>query len=972
MDLNLKHFRFLANAPLENSFEGYSCTVPNNGRDNSGDTLLRLDSQGSDQSKPDHSFHPMNRSGSFTNNSAFPREMLKKWSTVEEARSKPLGLDDECVLVLGLGCTPSTSHGRNISLPEMTSSATFLKDNDKELSMDLGSDLLANTSFQTASEVSFDAMQTYGTSSKKGLGSTDGATSQISYQECHNVIQGHQNVNSNTGLTTFFQPANLENKVQEIPNKSHGAMVTKSVDMDPGILQLGLSRVSSQSGKSSVINQSSFYSQPDCLLVLGQRQEISANGTESPRIMHIPVVDEGSTSARWKSGGYMPSLLMAPRLENSDLDARPQMVSTSLGITYPLQGSPELSPGIRSSSHTMNASGASGHAEQRSSSKTCKFKGCAKGARGASGLCIAHGGGHRCQKAGCSKGAESRTVYCKAHGGGRRCQRLGCTKSAEGRTDYCIGHGGGRRCSHEGCGKAARGKSGLCIRHGGGKRCQKEGCTKSAEGYSGLCISHGGGRRCQHPDCSKGAQGSTMYCKAHGGGKRCMFTGCNKGAEGSTPLCKGHGGGKRCMFDGGGICPKSVHGGTQFCVAHGGGKRCAVQGCTKSARGRTDYCVKHGGGKRCKSEGCGKSAQGSTDFCKAHGGGKRCLWGQEGSVYAGEILHGKNGEILHRPCDRFARGKTGLCAAHSALVQEQRFHGGNTLGPGIGPSLFCGLVSASVPNADSDSSQASALSSDNLPQIGNAVELESFGRRSSESLNVIKPYSAVMCNAEQNMAKDVNDVDMGSTEEKKDGEEVKLTPHGRSEMQPKINHLVKWNLYPFNGGQVMATLSSVNDGNVDVNKGYHGYWSAFVHPNNHPVINDNVTPGGVVVGRPVGKQGAFAGLPINQGTNHSQVPGPLVRQVLIPPQVLVPLPMKKRGLTTSQVEKQDGGSGCSGGRSLSLPEGRVHGGSLMTMLSRDSRSGDVGFMSFSVGTSDPAKTSQGAEKLRTFQHGTWM
>ncbi|KAI3812897.1 hypothetical protein L1987_17610 [Smallanthus sonchifolius] len=304
------------------------------------------------------------------------------------------------------------------------------------------------------------------------------------------------------------------------------------------------------------------------------------------------------------------------------------------------------------------------------STKICQFDGCGKGARGASGLCIAHGGGRRCQKPSCHKGAEGRTAFCKAHGGGRRCEFLGCTKSSEGRTDYCIAHGGGRRCSQEGCTRAARGKSGLCIRHGGGKRCQKENCTKSAEGLSGLCISHGGGRRCQFPACTKGAQGSTMFCKAHGGGKRCTFEGCTKGAEGSTPFCKGHGGGKRCAFEGGGVCPKSVHGGTLFCVAHGGGKRCAVPGCTRSARGRTDCCVRHGGGKRCQFVGCGKSAQGSTDFCKAHGGGKRCSWGQPGSEY------GNNDQV----CNAFARGKTGLCTSHGALVQDKRVHGGATLG----------------------------------------------------------------------------------------------------------------------------------------------------------------------------------------------------------------------------------------------------------------------------------------------------
>ncbi|KAL8536122.1 hypothetical protein ACS0TY_011668 [Phlomoides rotata] len=378
----------------------------------------------------------------------------------------------------------------------------------------------------------------------------------------------------------------------------------------------------------------------------------------------VPLVDEGSTSAK-KSGGYMRSLIMAPRMENgtnkfAKSNCQLPQLSSELSAASNYSISAISEPG--------SASVSSDH--RGSNTKRCKFDGCIKGARGATGLCIGHGGGQRCQKPTCNKGAESRTAYCKAHGGGKRCQHLGCTKSAEGKTDHCIAHGGGKRCGFSGgCPKAARGKSGLCIRHGGGKRCKVEGCSRSAEGQVGLCISHGGGRRCQSSGCTKGAQGSTVFCKAHGGGKRCIFAGCTKGAEGSTPLCKGHGGGKRCMHDGGGICPKSVHGGTNFCVGHGGGKRCSVAGCTKSARGRTDCCVRHGGGKRCKFENCGKSAQGSTDFCKAHGGGKRCNWGD-----------GK--------CEKFARGKNGLCAAHSSLVHGPETNRGGMIGPG----LFYGLV----------------------------------------------------------------------------------------------------------------------------------------------------------------------------------------------------------------------------------------------------------------------------------------
>ncbi|XVE49590.1 hypothetical protein DITRI_Ditri01bG0094100 [Diplodiscus trichospermus] len=444
-------------------------------------------------------------------------------------------------------------------------------------------------------------------------------------------------------------------------NKPTTASFTQGLSPeDNPILKLGLSGGTEES--MSLLDYS-LSAETDYSMPLSN--QVSAKDSR----LSIPVVDEGSTSAK-KSGGYMPSLLLAPRR-----DSRNSLVQTQELFQYGAKFHQSCEPSqtdfsvdtLSEQTATMTSSG-----NRTSNLKKCKFAGCSKGARGASGLCIGHGGGQRCQRQGCNKGAESRTAYCKSHGGGRRCQHLGCTKSAEGRTDYCIAHGGGRRCGFPGgCTKAARGKSGLCIRHGGGKRCKVEGCMRSAEGKASLCISHGGGRRCQFQGCTKGAQGSTMFCKAHGGGKRCIFAGCNKGAEGSTPLCKGHGGGKRCLYNGGGICPKSVHGGTNFCVAHGGGKRCVVPGCTKSARGRTDCCVRHGGGKRCKFENCGKSAQGSTDFCKAHGGGKRCSWGE-----------GK--------CEKFARGRSGLCAAHSSMMQEREASKGGLIPRGV----FHGLVSA--------------------------------------------------------------------------------------------------------------------------------------------------------------------------------------------------------------------------------------------------------------------------------------
>lgn len=437
-------------------------------------------------------------------------------------------------------------------------------------------------------------------------------------------------------------------------------------ELSNSVLQLGLPTVSRDT-----------FSGLDCSLSTYTEITTPQVAINTGRQCVIPVVDEGSTSAKRSSGGYMPSLLLDPNVRHPSQMQQLKHFGTGIHAQVSLEPSGP-------SPYTPFS------VQQRTSNpRKCKFMGCVKGARGSSGLCISHGGGQRCQKPGCNKGAESKTTFCKTHGGGKRCEHLGCTKSAEGKTDFCISHGGGRRCEFlEGCDKAARGKSGLCIKHGGGKRCNIESCTRSAEGQAGLCISHGGGKRCQFiSGCEKGAQGSTNYCKAHGGGKRCIFSGCSKGAEGSTPLCKAHGGGKRCLADGGGICSKSVHGGTDFCVAHGGGKRCAVAGCTKSARGRTDCCVKHGGGKRCKIVDCEKSAQGSTDFCKAHGGGKRCSW-EDGK------------------CEKFARGKSGLCAAHNTAMSREK--GDGSMSSLIGPGLFSGLVVGSA--SDHSQSGVSAVS----------------------------------------------------------------------------------------------------------------------------------------------------------------------------------------------------------------------------------------------------------------------
>ncbi|KAG0582966.1 hypothetical protein KC19_3G097900 [Ceratodon purpureus] len=665
-------------------------------------------------------------------------------------------------------------------------------------------------------------------------------------------------------------------------------------------------------------NGRKFGSDGGLLLGLGQGAK-AQSGNGAP----FPVVDEGSSTARLTSGGYMPSLLMGSQIyptvasdrQRSDFRGKERMDEGLVehDLLFNLRAS--------ASGGTTSTSGASGSDR---APKVCKFRGCGKGPRGASGLCIAHGGGRRCQKHGCNKGAEGRTVYCKAHGGGRRCQNLGCTKSAEGKTDFCIGHGGGRRCSHQGCDKAARGRSGLCIRHGGGKRCQIEGCTKSAEGYSGLCISHGGGRRCQFAGCTKGAQGSTMFCKAHGGGKRCIIQDCNKGAEGSTPLCKGHGGGKRCAFDGGGICTKSVHGGTLFCVAHGGGKRCAVEGCGKSARGRTDFCVRHGGGKRCKVEGCGKSAQGSTDFCKAHGGGKRCQWGQEGSNF-NDPMRDKNGEqVSQAPCDKFARGKTGLCAAHSALVSDRQVHGGSAVGsavtPGLAPGLFRGLVTGAGQNrpsalATTSTGADTAATGGSRPVASVSVEMS----RATESpvvsgsdapSNTARPPLAIWAQRGSGLSKSSMSVTSQGFTASMDTTNVSIatdspggTVHG-----------------PYRGGLLSASPGGSQ----------HGDRNGFTLPKAPGVGN---------------LADSTAGLDLNPSRVSEPSPTPSslpFHQPFIPPQVLVPLSMQKDMHGSNNKSKNgrpprpqlsDADEGVYNAGMLSLPEGRVHGGGLMPSIS---------------------------------------
>lgn len=147
--------------------------------------------------------------------------------------------------------------------------------------------------------------------------------------------------------------------------------------------------------------------------------------------------------------------------------------------------------------------------------------------------------------------------------------------------------------------------------------------------------------------------------------KTCQFQGCSKGARGASGLCIAHGGGRRCQREG---CHKGAEGRTIYCKAHGGGRRCQFLGCTKSAEGRTEFCIAHGGGRRCTHDGCTRAARGKSGLCIRHGGGKRCQ--KENCTKSAEgysgfcISHGGGRRCQFPSCTKGAQGSTNFCKAH--------------------------------------------------------------------------------------------------------------------------------------------------------------------------------------------------------------------------------------------------------------------------------------------------------------------
>ncbi|XP_027080838.1 uncharacterized protein [Coffea arabica] len=197
-------------------------------------------------------------------------------------------------------------------------------------------------------------------------------------------------------------------------------------------------------------------------------------------------------------------------------------------------------------------------------------------------------------------------------------------------------------------------------------------------------------KQCQFNGCVKGARGASGLCIAHGGGRRCQRLGCHKGAEGRTAFCKAHGGGRRCEFLG---CTKSAEGRTDLCIAHGGGRRCSHEGCSRAARGKSGLCIRHGGGKRCQRENCTKSAEGLSGLCISHGGGRRCQYpectkGAQGSTMFCKA-HGGGKRCTSEGCTKGAEGSTPFCKGHGG-GKRCSFQGGMICPKSVhGGTLFC-------------------------------------------------------------------------------------------------------------------------------------------------------------------------------------------------------------------------------------------------------------------------------------------
>lgn len=282
----------------------------------------------------------------------------------------------------------------------------------------------------------------------------------------------------------------------------------------------------------------------------------------------------------------------------------------------------------------------------------------------------------------------------------------------------------------------------------------------------------------------------------------------------------------------------------------------------------------------------------------------------------------KNGEpVSGSPCDKFARGKTGLCAAHSALVTDRQVLGGSVIGsaiaPGLAPGLFRGLVAGAGQSRPSGLATTSTTAETAATGGSRPVGSVSAEMRSGAS----ETPDASSSDAPSNSARAPIGiwVQRGSA-------------LSRSSMSQG-----------FSGSMDTTNPSMVSDASGTVHGPYRGGILGTSQGGNQlgdgRNLNASGNPG---VG---GLADSTAELDLNPRapeTTMQPTPSSLpFHQPLIPPQVLVPLSMQKdihlsnksRNGRPPRPQLSDADEGVFNMGLLSLPEGRVHGGGLMPSLS---------------------------------------
>lgn len=393
-------------------------------------------------------------------------------------------------------------------------------------------------------------------------------------------------------------------------------------------------------------------------------------------------------------------------------------------------------------------------------------------------------------------------------------------------------------------------------------------------------------KKCMFNGCLKGARGASRLCIAHGGGQRCQKPGCNKGAESRTAFCKAHGGGKRCQMLG---CTKSAEGKTEFCIAHGGGRRCVHSGCTKAARGRSGLCIRHGGGKRCTVEGCSRSAEGQAGLCISHGGGRRCQFTSCGKGAQGSTryckAHGGGKRCVFEGCTKGAEGSTPLCKGHGG-GKRCLFEGG-----GVCPKSVHGGTNYCVAHGGGKRCAVPGCTKSARGRTDHCVRHGGGKRCHSEGCGKSAQGSTDFCKAH------------GGGKRCTWGSGCDKFARGRS------------GLCAAHGSMKARQESEAGNSGSMIGSG----------------LFRGIVPPSTMAGSSADNDRSTSGASAVSDCSESLVNGP--PPLLIPPQVLVPVSMKYP--SSSSVSMGVGGDGVGSlGKSsgFTVPEGRVHGGSLMSLL----------------------------------------